>query len=228
MSVNADNIAQDEIDKIMSEIESLQKEMSTLDVQQQTVASAPTPAPTPASVPEPVATPVPAPAATPVAAAAPSPAPNPLAPVAPAAEDALSDFRGGSEDAGLEATLGELKGGDDVGMLGQMMAETMAETPQAAPQNATSAISKVEEEIPQAEKEFFMAANESDKKSGSGEEGSLTMTLKGSMTLKLKYECGDQEVSIGFVDDALHIGLADGTEFKIPVGRAKAKLRRVA
>ena len=44
------------------------------------------------------------------------------------------------------------------------------------------------------------------------------MTLKGSMTLRLQYEFEGQEVTIGFTDGALRVTLADGTEFKVPVG----------
>jgi len=57
---------------------------------------------------------------------------------------------------------------------------------------------------------------------------SLTMSLTGSMTLRLKYEFAGQEVTVGFTDEFLKIELADGTEFKIPVGREKKTLRRVA
>ena len=49
------------------------------------------------------------------------------------------------------------------------------------------------------------------------EEGSLTMTLKGNMTLKLNYECAGQSVTVSFSEDALKIQMADGAEFKIPV-----------
>jgi|GEM_PF-2631502 len=52
-------------------------------------------------------------------------------------------------------------------------------------------------------------------------EGSLSMTLAGSMRLALKYEQEGQEVSIRFEDEFLKISMADGTEFKIPVGRAR-------
>ena len=52
-------------------------------------------------------------------------------------------------------------------------------------------------------------------------EGSLSMTLAGSMRLALKYEQNGQEVSIRFEDEFLRIALADGTEFKVPVGRAR-------
>ena len=50
-------------------------------------------------------------------------------------------------------------------------------------------------------------------------DGTLSMTLSGTMTLKLKYEYEGQEVTIGFADNALKVYLSDGTEFKIPIGR---------
>jgi septal ring-binding cell division protein DamX len=51
-----------------------------------------------------------------------------------------------------------------------------------------------------------------------GASGTLSMTLSGSMTLKLNYEFEGQTVTVGFADECLKISLADGTEFKIPVG----------
>jgi hypothetical protein len=51
-------------------------------------------------------------------------------------------------------------------------------------------------------------------------EGSLSLTLSGSMTLRLKYEYNGQDVTIRFVDHCLRVELSDGTEFKIPVARA--------
>lgn len=50
-------------------------------------------------------------------------------------------------------------------------------------------------------------------------EGSLSLTLSGSMTLRLKYEYNGQDVTIRFVDQCLRVELSDGTEFKIPVAR---------
>ena len=54
-------------------------------------------------------------------------------------------------------------------------------------------------------------------------DGTMTMTLTGNMTLRLKYEFGGQEVSVRFGDQFLQLLLADGTEFKIPVGRKALK-----
>ena len=52
--------------------------------------------------------------------------------------------------------------------------------------------------------------------------GCLTLSLQGSMTLKLKYEFEGQEVTLSFNDQFLRVELSDGTEFKIPVARPKA------
>jgi hypothetical protein len=51
------------------------------------------------------------------------------------------------------------------------------------------------------------------------EDGSLTLTLKGNMTLKLKYEFEGQEVTVSFADQSLRVQMSDGTEFKVPVSR---------
>lgn len=56
--------------------------------------------------------------------------------------------------------------------------------------------------------------NESDSFNNSG---TLSMTLQGNMTLRLRYEFGGEEVVIAFADSMLHVQLNDGTEFKIPV-----------
>lgn len=56
---------------------------------------------------------------------------------------------------------------------------------------------------------------------GEGTDGTLTMSVAGSMQLKLKYEFDGQEVTLSFSDGALKISLVDGTEFKVPVGRAR-------
>ncbi len=59
---------------------------------------------------------------------------------------------------------------------------------------------------------------------GSPATGSLSMTLTGSMKLALKYDVDGQEVTLGFDSQFLHLTLADGTEFKIPVGRDRRKV----
>jgi hypothetical protein len=58
--------------------------------------------------------------------------------------------------------------------------------------------------------------------SGGGSDGSLTLTLTGNMTLKLKYEFEGQEVMVSFADQALRVQMSDGTEFKVPVARLAA------
>ena len=64
---------------------------------------------------------------------------------------------------------------------------------------------------------------ESSPSAGGASDGALTMTLTGNMTLRLKYEFGGQEVSVKFEDHFLQLTLADGTEFKVPVGRKALK-----
>ena len=58
-------------------------------------------------------------------------------------------------------------------------------------------------------------------------DGTMTMVLNGNMTLKLKYEIDGQEVTIGFADKMLKVQLADGTEFKIPL-RAPRMIKKAA
>jgi hypothetical protein len=60
--------------------------------------------------------------------------------------------------------------------------------------------------------------------SGSAEEGSLTMTLTGKMSLKLKYAFDGNEVSVRFQDESLVVALTDGTELKIPLRRGPRRV----
>ena len=52
-------------------------------------------------------------------------------------------------------------------------------------------------------------------------EGCLTMSLEGSMKLKINYDFDGQSVAISFSDGCLKVELENGTEFKIPVGESK-------
>jgi hypothetical protein len=61
----------------------------------------------------------------------------------------------------------------------------------------------------------------------SGNDGTLSMTLTGNMTLKLKYEFEGQEVTISFADQALRVQMTDGTEFKVPVARTASSASNV-
>lgn len=60
-----------------------------------------------------------------------------------------------------------------------------------------------------------------------GTDGSLTLTVSGALTLKLRYEGGGQDITIGFTEKTLSVTLADGTEFKVPVTRAASRGRRL-
>lgn len=116
-------------------------------------------------------------------------------------DDVLSEFRGEPGDQGMEETLADLKeeSPPQAGLLDQVLEESAP----AASSAASSAIG--EEENVETE---------------SSEEGSLTLTLTGHMTLKLRYECEGQEVTVGFSEQCLRVTLADGTEFKVPVSQA--------
>ena len=165
---------QDELEKIMSEIEELQKEM------------------TPGA---------PAEAAT-VATAA-EPAADVGASMSGVEEDILREIQatarstdnasGQAEEASLEDTLGDLKEEVTGGLLGDDAEGVEAQV-----------AAEVEEIMSKEEK---------------GSDGTLSMTLTGNMTLKLKYEFEGQEVTISFVDQSLRVQMTDGTEFKVPVSR---------
>ena len=117
----------------------------------------------------------------------------------------LEEFRGSAGDVSMEETLGELK------------------------QDPKSTLFANEEEVMNEETEDTHGENndESEMHDESGmdsdSEGSLTMVLTGTMRLRLKYQAGDQTVSIGFADNSLKVELADGTEFRIPMKRPHLK-----
>ena len=164
---------------------------------------------------------------------------------------------GGGSDSSLEDTLGDLKeepssGNGALDVVNETDEEQILEeeSPVAAAIAAAAreeeselAPTEVEEPVDEqnvSDEDFASAEAETEEEimnhrnpqapiqTPPAEEGTLTMTLKGNMTLKLQYDCEGQMVTVGFADGALKIALADGTEFKIPVGRGKAPLRRVA
>lgn len=222
--VGASMDAKDDIDQIMNEIEQLQQEIDT-------GAPAVAQAPTLSVVPQ----------ATDV---------EEQVEVQPE-EDALSEFRAAvGEESSLEETLSELKdeGQGGSGLLDEVQAlheqvetesheaqfDSMTGAQEAADEITSVARNNQEVEhiasfgTPQANYETPKQETFMEKPTGSdSSEGSLTMTLTGNMSLKLRYEFEGQEVTVGFVDNFLQVTLADGTEFKVPVARAKA-LRRVA
>jgi len=104
--------------------------------------------------------------------------------------DEMEEFRASAEDAVMEETLSDLKEEESI--------------PGGSPLDV----------VDEAEENMGSIQDSMDE-----EEGCLTMTLKGRMTLKLQYECDGQEVLISFADHALYVKLKDGTEFRVPVRR---------
>lgn len=137
-------------------------------------------------------------------------------PAPPAAEEDvdMSDFQAaGSGEASassdapsLEETMATLKGDPDAKTL-------FDEDPEESVDAAPSSMSKADEELADAIEDL------TDEASASAEEGSLTMTLSGKMSLKLKYAFDGNEVSVRFQDECLIVSLTDGTEMKIPLRR---------
>ena len=54
-------------------------------------------------------------------------------------------------------------------------------------------------------------------------ENSLSMTVTGQMSLKLNFGYEGQEIFVHFNTDMIHIQFSEGTEFKIPVKRSHSK-----
>lgn len=52
---------------------------------------------------------------------------------------------------------------------------------------------------------------------------SLTLEMNGTINLKLVFKSGDRNIEVLCGEDALVCTMADGTEFRIPTGIAKAR-----
>jgi hypothetical protein len=146
----------------------------------------------------PMPTPV---AAAPVAAAAVATPVQAAPTVASSVDDLFSELQAAAsteQGGGLEETLGEIKA--------------------AAPESGvfSEADTKGEETMSKATAGQSWAQDSSN---AGGSDGTLSLTLSGNMTLKLKYEFEGQEVTISFADQALRVQMTDGTEFKLPVAR---------
>jgi hypothetical protein len=232
---------QDDIDKLMSEIESLQSTMAA-------------PAPV-ASVAPPVV------AAQPVAQAVVAPPTSPVAVVTPSVEVATPVMGSATSQEVLSVTpaektpaeLSEMEADDIIAAANAALAkfqeeekiESVAEAApllQVVPQVVDEEL--VEELVQEDHHELEASIEETlvglkeeesnvtpiavkkqtdfEEESTASEEGCLSMTLSGQMTLKLKYSFEGQEVSIRFVDHCLKIELKDGTEFKVPIQRKSA------
>jgi len=234
--------AQEELEKIMSDIEELQQGLGDeatpepAVVAQGASASLPEPEPEVEAAPEvssetAVPVEVEAPVATPVATAAvaantegtveePS---SDEEEVVTADEDILKEFQqaasAGDDDGGMEEMLSDLK--DDSPSGPNLIDQTLEAEAAAAVQEEPAALSPAPTQEHSQDYPGETMANTS------RNDGSLTLTLAGNMTLKLKYEFDGQEVTVSFADGSLKVQLADGTEFKVPVGKQK-RLRQVA
>jgi hypothetical protein len=226
---------QDEIEQIMSEIEELQQEMSTA-----AASAVASPAPR-AAAPAPAAEQG---AAPPKLRAVPVPeaeaeAPTPVAEAALDGEDVMSEFKGGEDGPGMEETLANLKQEENPGRSliddaihasrTEASEDTGAETNFEATAEAPGSHADAHEGEIMAPTTQNPRYDESATPSAAEDAGgTLTMTLKGNMTLRLKYDFEGQEVVVAFSDHNLKIAMADGTEFKIPVGQGGKKQFRKA
>lgn len=213
--MSSDQQHQNDIDQILSEVEELRKELSSEAETVDTHAVAKEMADVLTSMDTP-------------AEAAPTAAANELAAVAQAASEISSTESPESTPSAddlMKEFHASLESGD-VSDLGESMESTLVELKDDPTMKTLLDQTFDDQARRQTEvKETPVMSNAPQTNDESSP--SLTMSLTGSMTLKLKYEFAGQEVTVGFSDDFLKIELADGTEFKIPVGRQKT-LRRVA
>jgi len=219
-----------EIDEIMNEIQNLQKGMAQ-------AAAAP-----PAASAQ-VSTPVANDPGSPSVQKNDTPAPVASSALTPATAPAVMVDDNAFTDASLEETLAEIKsetasGGafDEPSAPVESIVPTMASvTPDQAAEDAfdeallETEAERIAEEISQEQIEELKMTSpvrlttlDHLSNQQSPDEGSLTISLKGSMTLKLKYEYEGQDVVVGFENGCLNVRLSNGTEFKIPVGTTQS------
>ncbi len=148
--------------------------------------------------------------------------------------DELSEFRGANDEPSMEETLAGMKDDEPVSKPSLLDASSVEEEAHHRPQDDVDSLIEAEmaAEAGRGTRHVEAEANfdtgeglmpEFGSSSAEKNEGSLSMMIAGNMTLKLKYEFGGQEVTLSFSDNALKVTLLDGTEFKIPVGRARLK-----
>lgn len=141
-------------------------------------------------------------------------------------EDELSDFRGSGDEPSMEETLASMK--DESPETGSSLLDSPPpESDVIATDDEVDSLIEAEmaAEAGRRGSQDFDEVSMPDLDSQQARaDGSLTMVLSGKMSLRLKYEFGGQEVTLSFGDDALRVQLADGTEFKVPVGRPKLKI----
>lgn len=228
MSSNQQN--QTDIEQILNEVEELRKELSS---EAETVVDTHAVAKEMADVLSEAQVPTPAvstQATKEMDTAFPAEASN--AGVDVSADDLMKEFHASLESGDASSALGSLDADDSMEIT---LAEFKDDPSVKTLLDETfddQARRQVEKEAPIGSNEMSNsvsgnAASAAPVSSSDESSPSLTMSLTGSMTLKLKYEFAGQEVTVGFTDEFLKIELADGTEFKIPVGRQKS-LRRVA
>ena len=153
-------------------------------------------------------------------------------PMMPAEHDApahpepeLREFHGSGDEPSMEETLAELREEDDPAPRGRSLLDEPVDT---AAGDEVVADDEAGEAGEMEGEETMMGSGKRERGGEASEDGSLTMSVRGNMTLKLKYECDGQEVMVGVQGDSLWVQLADGTEFKIPVRRAGGRMRSAA
>jgi hypothetical protein len=129
---------------------------------------------------------------------------TPVAEEVAGSDDDMAEFRSADDSPSMEETLGDLK-----------------EDETAGPNLIDQAIGQSDVDVEEEE------SMNSEGMVETASDASVSIALSGTMTLKLSYDFGGQEVTIGFVDGALRVELSDGTEFKIPMNRS-GELRKTA
>ncbi len=130
-------------------------------------------------------------------------------------ESILDEFRGSSDDASMEETVGDLEA--------DTASDTLIDPVESKEEPSTSSSSAkrtnldFEEPKPPHQRNSPAPRQSSRSQIASNADGSLKLSLTGQMQLQIAYEQNGSEITINFENDCLHVQLTDGTEFKIPL-----------
>jgi hypothetical protein len=136
--------------------------------------------------------------------------------------DELQDFRGGSDEVPMEEMLGEIE--EEVDPNGRSLIDASLGKSEGNYDEKTPPLKVVESHHSNDSEE----SRPSSRSSVSSEPGTLSLSVSGEMTLKLCYEQDGNHVTVHMKEDAMCIELSDGTEFKVPLRRGERSLKKAS
>ncbi len=104
----------------------------------------------------------------------------------------------------------------------------MADKTEAKEEISEDELDQIIQDMSKEEEEAVVAAKPAlevvqSKKAAANPPQSLTLEMNGAINLKLNFKSGERSIEVLCGEDALVCTMADGTEFRIPTGIAKAR-----